>query len=151
MRKGKIRFPDFRHFNSRGDVLLWFMPKHLHIAIVVFIIALLASCTMEGPSSCEGFLTVIKSIPDITMAVGDTIYVDLTNPRIFKIQDNDIVYSFTPVTSINAYIGIRVNPYDSNQLSLIEIIGRNSRESIYQINAASGCLENYTLLNITVQ
>ncbi len=126
------------------------MPKHLHIAIAVFIIAILASC---GDESCEGSLTVINTIPDITMAVGDTVYVDLTNPRVFqKPPDNAIAYT---VTLIYGFGLVRLttlqNENDNGRSSYIRIIGKSLGEVKIQVEAGAGCLQNETTFKITVQ
>jgi hypothetical protein len=126
------------------------MPKHLHIALAIFIIALLASC---GDDRCEGSLTVVNTIPDITMAVGDTVYVDLTNPRIFeRPPDNAIAYGLDPIYGFGfVKISLIVNTNDNNRLSLVEIISLSPGESKRRVVAGAGCLENETTLNITVQ
>lgn len=127
------------------------MPKHLHITIAIFIIALLASCTMEGP--CEGSLTVVRTIPDITMAVGDTVYVDFTNPRIFeRPPDNAMRYRVIPIYGIeHVQMTILKNPNDDDRASLIYIKGRSAGEAKIRVEAGAGCLQNETTFNITVQ
>ena len=126
------------------------MPKHLHIAIAVFIIALLASC---GDDRCEGSLTVVNTIPDITMAVGDTVYVDLTNPRIFERPPDDaIAYRITRLYGVEfVKFNILTNPNNNNRLSIIEIIGRSAGEAMQKVEAGAGCLQNETTFKITVQ
>lgn len=106
---------------------------------------------MEGP--CEGSLTVARTIPGITMALGDTVYVDLTNPRIFeRPPDNAISYSGTPLYGFeHVKVALIKNKNDNDHLSMFEITGRSIGEAQFLILAGAGCLENSTPLNITVQ
>jgi hypothetical protein len=126
------------------------MPKHLHIALAIFIIALLASC---GDDRCEGSLTVVNTIPDITVAVGDTVYVDLTNPRIFERPPNNAI-SYA-VSQLSGFLLVQVlqmqNANDNERATLIRIIGKSSGDAKMLVEAGAGCLVNETTFNITVQ
>ncbi len=126
------------------------MPKHLHIAIAIFIIAILASC---GDDRCEGSLTVVNTIPDITMVVGDTEYVDLTNPRIFERPPNNAIsYAVSQLSGFGIVQGLQMqNVNDNGRATLIRIIGKSFGDAKLLIEAGAGCLVNETTFNITVQ
>lgn len=121
---------------------------------------LLVSLMLSGcyPSSregrCEGEIRVKRTIPDTTLAVGDTIYIDLTDPRIFvKPPDNVISYSRIIIYGSDVVgVGRRDNPNDTteNPYSLFKIYGQKKGEALIQIDASHGCLENNTRFKVTV-
>lgn len=126
-----------------------FLPTHFHIAIAVFIIALIASCTMEG--SCEGTLVLTNPISDVTVAVGDTGYIDLTNPPVFVSSEGRVSYFYNIKAGVlDVDLSVRENPINKNSL-LLEIVGKRVGVAQVELLASSGCLENSTLFNITVQ
>ena len=56
---------------------------------------LLSNCTADGP--CEGSLTLENPIPDVTVAVGDTVFIDLADPPVF-VSSEGRVFVFTSFT-----------------------------------------------------
>ncbi len=128
------------------------MPKHLHIAVAIFIIALLASC---GDDRCEGSLIVVNTIPDITMAVGDTVYIDLTTPRVFESPPNNAIsYAVSPLSGFGIVQVLQMqneNENDNERATIIRIIGKSSGNAKVLVEAGTGCLVNETTFNITVQ
>jgi hypothetical protein len=126
------------------------MPKYLHIPTAIFFITLLASCAMEGP--CEGTLVLTNSISDVTVAVGDTVYLDLANPPVFISSKGEVTYTFRElVTGGKTGLNRASNPNDDGKQTLLVISGRLAGTVVIELSATSGCLENYTLFNVTVQ
>jgi hypothetical protein len=126
------------------------MPNHLHIAIAVFIIALLASCAMEGP--CEGTLVLTNPISDVTVAVGDTVYIDLSNPPVFVSSKGRVSYFPEVLTGLsNVDVHYKANPNDQGNFTLLLVIGEAKGNASAKLSAVSNCLENSTTFNITVQ
>jgi len=120
-------------------------------AITVFVMSgcNLFSTTQEGP--CEGSLTLENPIPDTTVAVGDTVAIDLTNPPVFKSTKNDISYSFSGLQGITRIrLNLVDNPNDNNKNSLLLIRGISKGDVRIELIALSECLENTTTINITV-
>lgn len=125
------------------------MPKHLHIALAIFIIAILASCSED---LCEGTLVLTNPISNVTLAVGDTVYIDLSNPPVFVSSKGIVSYDYTILAGVeNVDLNIIARNNLGNYTSRLEIASRNTGGAIVNLHARSGCLENYTLLNITVQ
>lgn len=126
------------------------MPKYLHFAIAIFIIAPLASCSRDG--FCEGFIVLTNPISDVTVAVGDTVFIDLANPPVFKSSERNLTYSFRALTgSVHFDLNRNANPNDSGKFSLLLVVGESQGEALAELIATSGCLENETTFKVTVQ
>jgi hypothetical protein len=54
---------------------------------------LLSNCTQSGP--CEGSLTLENPLPDTTVAVGDTLFIDLTDPPVFVSSEGEVTYDYS--------------------------------------------------------
>ncbi len=123
------------------------MKKTLLLPLFLISIALwLANCTQSGP--CTGSLTLENPIPDITVAVGDTVLIDLTNPPVFVSTEGRVSYS---LDQLSGYIAISTSItyslYGENPLLRIE--GLDSGDAIIELRASSECLENHTTIKIT--
>lgn len=121
--------------------------KHLNLP-TLFALAiaglLLYSCTRSGP--CEGSLRLENPIPDTTVAVGDTLFIDLANPPVFVSSEGKVSYDYTIVSGVtNSNMNLI-----GDTGSILTIIGRSSGESILEVRAISGCLENSQVLTITI-
>jgi len=127
--------------------------KYLNI-LTLFALAiaglLLYSCTRSGP--CEGLLRLENPIPDTTVAVGDTLFIDLVNPPVFVSSEGNITF-IPSIKRGSNHININKmeNPNDNQRLSILLIIGESVGDAVLELQAASGCLENQTTINITVQ
>ena len=126
--------------------------KHLNLSFL-FALAiaglLLYSCTRSGP--CEGVLRLENPIPDTTVAVGDTLFINLANPPMFVSSEGFVGYGLDQTygyTNINS--NIIDNPDDENKNTLLIIIGLQVGDAGIQLNAFSGCLENQTTITINV-
>lgn len=112
---------------------------------------LLFGCLGPERGPCTGSLTLEDPIPDTTVAVGDTLFIDLANPPLFVSSEGRVSYS---VNSIQGVTNIRANlidnPNDGNKNTLFLIAGINQGESILELVANSDCLENNTTLNLTI-
>lgn len=111
------------------------------------IVALLASCTSEGP--CEGSMVLTNPISDVTVAVGDTVNIDLTNPPVFVSSEDRIAY-FPRIRS--GFFNISVNRLanDDGNLSILVVMGKTVGESMVELEASSGCLEGKINFNVIV-
>ncbi|MAO64411.1 MAG: hypothetical protein CL666_05380 [Balneola sp.] len=110
---------------------------------------LLSNCTQSGP--CEGSLILENPIPDTTVAVGDTLFIDLTNPPVFVSSEGRISYHFNGIQgATNIRLNLVDNPNDDDKNTLFLIYGLNQGESILELKASSSCLENSQLLKITI-
>lgn len=122
---------------------------------VFFIVSSLAVLTLSTTSCdpiCEGYLRVINPISDITMEVGDTLYIDLTNPPVFESSEATITYSYTYLSQLkNSYLDIKSKNINGKSSLALEIIGFKIGNSLIRFNAQSAdCLENSTNFTITV-
>ena len=116
------------------------------LASVVFT---LQNCTQSGP--CEGSLTLENPIPDTTVAVGDTLFIDLTDPPVFVSSKGRVSYSFSVISGLrNIDLNRLANPNDGGDYTLFIIIGESVGEAIAELGAGSGCLENATTFNVNV-
>jgi hypothetical protein len=104
---------------------------------------------MEGP--CEGTLVLTNPISDVTVAVGDTVYIDLANPPVFDSSKGRISYDINGILGItNIRLNLIDNPLDDNKNTLLLINGINKGVASIELNAFSGCLENKTTIHITI-
>jgi len=127
--------------------------KHFNLPIL-FALAiaglLLYSCTRSGP--CEGSLRLENPIPDTTVAVGDTLFIDLANPPVFVSSEGQISYIPSVMQGqMNVDVIQMENPNDNQRLSILLIIGESVGEAILELEANSACLENQTTFNVTVK
>lgn len=110
---------------------------------------LLSTCTQSGP--CEGSLTLENPIPDTTVAVGDTLFIDLTDPPVFVSLEGRVSYSFGVLSGLsNVDLNRMANPNDDGNYTLFLVIGEAEGEAIAELRAKNGCLENSLTFNITV-
>src|SRR5690554_6355272 len=93
---------------------------------------LLSNCTADGP--CEGSLTLENPTPDTTVAVGDTIYIDLSGPPVFESTEYRITYSYN-ILSGNTYVDLAVltGYKDDIKLDSLQIIGSKTGDSIVEL------------------
>lgn len=125
--------------------------KHLNLSFL-FALAiaglLLYSCTRSGP--CEGALRLENPIPDTTVAVGDTLFIDLADPPVFVSSEGRVSYSYSILTGIqNVDLSVIADPNDAEGRLLI-IVGETIGEAMIEILASSGCLENSQKLNLNI-
>lgn len=110
---------------------------------------ILSTCTAEGP--CTGSMRLVNPIPDVTVAVGDTVHIDLANPPVFVSTGGRISYLPTLQSGyLNVEVNRVVNPGDDGKLSILRIIGIVVGEAKVELHATSGCLENRIVMNISV-
>lgn len=106
------------------------------------------SCTQEG--LCEGTLVVENPIEDITMSVGETLFIDLINPPVFVSSEGCIVYDMSNLTGIGIIdVNLEKNPDDNEQLSMLKINTIKEGEAIIKLSAYCGCLENQFNFEVT--
>jgi hypothetical protein len=100
---------------------------------------------------CTGRLVLENPIPDTTVAVGDTLFIDLANPPVFVSTEGEITYSYSVITS-GLYINpaIVANPDDNNNFTNLMIIGLKKGKATTELKAVDGCLENSIKFNTTV-
>lgn len=130
-----------------------FMRNYNHTIIgavfTLLIVALLSSCTME--KLCEGSMVLTNTIADVTVAVGDTLFIDLANPPVFVSSKGEVTYSpwiRQGFTNIN--VNRIPNSEDGGDLSILVIIGRSVGEAVIELEVFSGCLENSLSFNINI-
>lgn len=110
---------------------------------------LLYSCTQSGP--CEGSLTLENPLTDTTVAVGDTLFIDLTDPPVFVSSEGRVSYSFEVLSGLtNVDLNRMANPNDEGNYTLFLIIGEAEGDAIAELRAKDGCLENSTTFNINI-
>lgn len=129
--------------------------KHLNLPILLAIAtaALLLYGCILGPERepCTGRLILENPIPDTTVAVGDTLFIDLANPPVFVSTEGTVTYSPNQRSGfLNINVNRIANPDDNDELTLLRIIGKEMGEAILQLEANSGCLENQTTITINV-
>ena len=113
---------------------------------------LLYGCFL-GPERepCTGRLTLENPIPDTTVAVGDTLFIDLANPPVFVSSEGRVAYDFMEVTgSTNIDLNRMENPNDDGNFTLLIVIGLAQGEAIAEVTGKDGCLENSTTFNVSV-
>ncbi|SMO80770.1 hypothetical protein [Gracilimonas mengyeensis] len=123
-------------------------------SVILFLLLVTASlilqnCSQSGP--CEGSLTLENPIPDTTVAVGDTLFIDLTGPPVFVSSKGRV--SYLPVLQsgyLNVDINQIANQADNGKLSILRIIGIEIGEAILDLQASSGCLENQLTITINI-
>ncbi|SMO94190.1 hypothetical protein [Gracilimonas mengyeensis] len=114
------------------------------------VVLLLQNCSQSGP--CKGSLTLENPIPDTTVAVGDTLFIDLTDPPVFVSSKGRVSYSFDVISGLrNIDLNRLANPNDRGDYTLFIIIGESVGEAIAELRAGSGCLENETTFNVNVK
>ncbi|MCR9133781.1 MAG: hypothetical protein NXI08_14470 [bacterium] len=107
------------------------------------------SCTQEG--RCEGTLVVENPIEDITMSVGETLFIDLTNPPVFVSSEGRVIYDISYLSVEGAVrIIFANNPNDNGHLSMIKLTALDKGEDFFQLSASHGCLENQLNFKVTV-
>jgi hypothetical protein len=115
---------------------------------LVLVITLLASCS-EKP--CEGTLVLTNPIPDVTVAVGDTVYIDLANPPVFVSSEGRVSYDYQVyIGTLNANLNMTKNASDNNNFTLLLVIGRSVGVAVAELLPNDGCLENKTTFNINI-
>lgn len=99
------------------------------------------SCTQEG--LCEGNLIIENPIEDITMTVGDILFLDLTDPPVFVSSEGRVSYKISNL-SVEGVVRIifAKNPNDNGYLSLIKLTALDKGDEFFQLSASHGCLEN---------
>ncbi|MBO6792654.1 MAG: hypothetical protein JJ895_01995 [Balneolaceae bacterium] len=106
------------------------------------------SCTRDG--LCEGTLVVENPIEDITMTVGDILFLDLTNPPVFVCSEGGIVYDKSNLSGIGIIDVVEVqNPNENERLSMLKITALKEGEAIIVLSAYCDCLENQINFNVT--
>jgi hypothetical protein len=128
------------------------MQKYNHNIIgavfTLLIITLLASCSAEGP--CKGTLVLTNPISDVTVAVGDTVFIDLSNPPVFVSSKGRVSYFYNIKAGVlDVNLNVRENPINENSLEL-EIVGRRVGVAIVELLASASCMENSYIFNITI-
>ena len=114
---------------------------------------LLYGCFL-GPENepCTGRLILENPIPDTTVAVGDTLFIDLANPPLFVSTEGSVSYAvsgFYGFANINS--NLIDNPNDENKNTLLIINGLQVGDAGIELNAFSGCLENQTTTEISIK
>jgi hypothetical protein len=128
--------------------------KNLNLPILLAIAtaALLLYGCLLGPERepCTGRLILENPIPDTTVAIGDTLFIDLATPPVFVSSEGRVSYSLNRIQgNTNIRVNLIDNPNDGNKNTLFLIAGINQGESIIELGANSGCLENSVTFNIT--
>lgn len=127
---------------TKKAVLIAILP----ISLLVFLL-LNSSCD----PICEGYLRVINPIPDTTLVVGDTLFIDLTDPPVFKSSEDRIDYWYN-VLDGNFYsdLSIYTGYNKEDKIDSLQIIGRSPGKSIVKLIGVSDCLENSTTFTVNV-
>lgn len=93
----------------------------------------------------------LNPIPDVTVAVGDTVHIDLANPPVFVSSGGRVSYDFGLQSGLlNVDLNRMPNPKDNGKYTLLLVIGERKGTAIAELRAISGCLENATFFNIIV-
>ena len=83
--------------------------------------------------------------------MGDTLFIDLTDPPVFECSNENIGYSFGVNTGLSSVDMNRLlNPNDNGNYTLIIAVGLEKGTSILSINSFSDCLENSTTFTVNV-
>jgi len=130
--------------------------KNLNLPILLAIAtaALLLYGCLLGPERepCTGRLILENPIPDTTVAVGDTLFIDLANPPTFVSTEGRVTYATSVLQgSGNVDTNIKSNSNDNGNFTLLLVSGESEGEGLIEIRAFSECLENQTTINITVK
>lgn len=126
----------------------------IFLLMFIGVALLLNNCTQEGV--CEGSLTLENPIPDTTVAVGDTLFIDLANPPVFVSSEGMITYDYLIVGgthsggTLNADLSIIENANDEGNFTLLLVIGEAEGEAVAELRPKDGCLENSTTFNILI-
>jgi hypothetical protein len=100
---------------------------------------------------CNERITLENAIPATTVAVGDTLFIDLTNPPMFVSSEGNVTYTSSIKQGSNLVnINILENTDDNQRLSILSIIGKSVGESVLELQADSGCIEDQTTIDITI-
>jgi len=112
---------------------------------------LLIGCLGPEIGPCTGSLTIENPLPDNSVSVEDTLFVDLANPPVFVSSEGEITYSYSVITG-GRYINpaIVANPGDNNKFTNLMIIGLTKGKATTELKAVDGCLENSIRFNTTV-
>ena len=113
---------------------------------------LLYGCFL-GPEreQCTGRLILENAIPDTTVAVGDTLFIDLANPPVFVSSEGEVTYLFQALTNgTNIDLNRMENANDDGKFTLLIVIGLARGETRAEVTGKDGCLENSTTFDITI-
>jgi hypothetical protein len=120
-----------------------------YISYITISVFLFLACTQAGP--CEGSLVLENPIPDTTVAVGDTLFIDLTDPPVFVSSEGEVTYFYSIVSGVSYVNPSIITEHNNGSKSdYLQIIGRVLGDSIVELQASSDCLENSQLLTINV-
>ena len=132
--------------------------KHLNLPFLVAIAtgALLLYGCILGPEikdePCTGRLILENPIPDTTVAVGDTLFIDLAEPPVFVSSEGRRI-SYLPSVrqrQMRVHVNLIPNTNNDERLTKLTIKGGSVGKVMAELMASSGCLENSTTFNITV-
>lgn len=127
-----------------------------HVALTAIVVALISTaCIFPETNPCTGFINIVGTIPDTTVVIGDTLYIDLTDPPLFQDSQGRPVSFNLPTKLGTGTLHVKVhlvpNPDDEDKRSLLEIVGLSTGENLYQIQGVSAsCSEKNIELKITV-
>lgn len=127
-------------------------PKIPFLLAIATATLLLYGCFL-GPERepCTGRLILENPISDTTVAVGDTLFIDLSNPPVFVSSEGRVSYDSQVLTGLSHVdLNFISNPNDDGYFSLFLIIGESVGKPTAELKAFSDCLENSTTFNITI-
>ena len=114
---------------------------------------LIAGCYgLNREDECEGYLRVVNPLPDTTMAVGDTLKLNINKLNVFEVSgDRDLGYTVQSIygSDVVLFYGIK-NPSDDNRVTLFILVAQKEGEALKDLVATSGCLENKDRFKVTV-
>ena len=100
---------------------------------------------------CTGRLVLENPIPDTTVAVGDTLFIDLAEPPVFVSSEERISYlPSVKQRQKRVHVNLIPNSNNNERLTILTITGESVGKVMAELMASSGCLENSTTFNITV-
>lgn len=125
------------------------ISKGLTCLSLLFVITVI-NCDQAGP--CDGYLKLVNPLPDTTVVVQDTLFIDLANPPVFE-SSNGLVstYDFIELNgSRNISLNRMTNSNDGGRLTILVVAGLSIGNATVQLKAYSKCLENSTTFTVSV-
>lgn len=132
--------------------------KHLNppsLLAITTATLLLSGCIL-GPElkeePCTELITVENPIPDTTVAVGDTLLIDLVKPPVFISSGGRSISYQTSVRQREKRVHVNLipNSNDNERLTKLTIRGESVGKVMGELMASSGCRENSTTFNIAI-
>ena len=119
--------------------------REIFIVAASVILLLVYNCTADGP--CEGYLRVVNPIPDTTVVVGDTLFIDLADPFVFESSKGNT--SFLPAVTYGfRYLG--VNAIYKGEETILLVIGKEKGNGEITVFASDDCLENKAIFKVSI-